>query len=46
MQIVIVRVLVHNPSVMVQMAVWLASELARRMHMLVMRVVEMTVLVF
>jgi hypothetical protein len=46
MQIGIVRVLVHNPSVMVQMAVWLASEIARQMPMLVMRVVEMTVLVF
>jgi hypothetical protein len=46
MQIAIVRVLVRKPSVLVQMAVWLAREVAWCMRVLVMRVVEMAVLVF
>ena len=46
MQIGIVPVLVHKPSVTVQVAVWLAYDIARNMHMLVVRVVEMAVLVF
>jgi hypothetical protein len=46
MQIGVVRVFVHQLSVAVQVAVWLAYEIAWRMHMLVMRVMEMAVLMF
>ena len=46
MQIGIVRMFVHKPSMPVQMNVRLTDRIARRMRMLVMRVMEMAVLVF